>query len=71
MSRVIPFPHLTDSSEETQDTLLFEAEEAWIKDSEFDDEIESGSDPSKWGVPRAFFVVQTPVERPVDHNTAG
>ncbi len=71
MSRVILFPHLTDSAEEIQDAVPLEAEEAWIGDSEFDDEIESGSDPSKWGVPRAFFVVQTPIERPVDHNTAG
>ena len=75
MSRVVLFPLPTNSPETSESVSLAEnGEDQPVTSLPSLDEIESGRqagvDPSEWGVPRAFFVVQAPLERIVDANTA-
>ena len=63
------FPLVTDLPKSEESSL--DSEEAWLAgDLEQTEDLEGKSDPSKWGVPRAFFVVHAQAENPVDSNVA-
>ncbi len=69
------FPHPTDSPEASEYEFPGQNGDEWTATDltsldDIDFELQAGLDPSKWGIPRAFFVVHAPVERPVDADIA-
>ncbi len=75
MSRIVSFPYPIDSPGASAPDFDMGNEDDWagadrIEFDEIESELQGGLDPSKWGVPRAFFVVQSPIESSSEPDTA-